>query len=114
MKMQAVFRDTVIAESDNTVVVEGNHYFPEDSLRREHFQPSSTTSICPWKGEASYYSVEVGGAVSADAAWTYLTPSEKARRLLEGRGGPPGTLERRLSVLSAAVPWLTACRSAVV
>jgi len=81
MKMQAVFQDTVIAESEDTVVVEGNHYFPQDSLRREHFQPSSTTSICPWKGEASYYSVEVGGAVSADAAWTYLTPSEKAREI---------------------------------
>jgi len=81
MKMQAVFRDTVIAESDNTVVVEGNHYFPEDSLRREHFQPSSTTSICPWKGEASYYTVEVRGVVSADAAWTYPTPSDKAQQI---------------------------------
>ena len=78
---KAVWNNEVIAESANTVMVEGNHYFPEDSLRREHFQPSSTTSICPWKGEASYYSVEVGGAVSADAAWTYLTPSEKAREI---------------------------------
>ena len=81
MKMQAVFRDAVIAESDDTVVVEGNHYFPEKSLRHEHFTPSSTTSICPWKGTASYYTVEVGGVVNHDAAWTYPTPSPLARNI---------------------------------
>ncbi len=79
--MQAVFQDTVIAESDATVVVEGNHYFPEESLRREHFRPSSTTSICPWKGKAAYWTVAVDGVVNADAAWTYPKPWLLARRI---------------------------------
>ncbi len=81
MRMQAVFQATVIAESDETVVVEGNHYFPEESLRREHFRPSSTTSICPWKGKASYYTVEVVGVVNSDAAWTYPHPSFLAKKI---------------------------------
>ncbi len=81
MRMQAVFEETVIADSDDTVVVEGNHYFPEESLRREHFQPSATTSICPWKGKASYYTVDVGGVVSPDAAWTYPKPTFLARKI---------------------------------
>ncbi|WP_267130047.1 DUF427 domain-containing protein [Cumulibacter manganitolerans] len=76
-----MFQDTVIADSDDTVVVEGNHYFPEQSLRREHLRPSSTTSICPWKGKASYYTVAVGEAVNLDAAWTYPKPSFIARKI---------------------------------
>jgi len=81
MRMQAVFRDTVVAESDDTVVVEGNHYFPEESLRRQYFRASATTSICPWKGKASYYTVEVGGVVNPNAAWTYPKPSFLARKI---------------------------------
>lgn len=81
MRMQAVFHGAVTAESDHTVVVEGTHYFPEESLRREHFRPSSTTSICLWKGKARYYTVAVGGVVYPDAAWTYPKPSFLARKI---------------------------------
>ena len=62
--MKAIWNDQVIAESDDTVVVEGNHYFPAESLRRELFAPSSQKSVCPWKGEASYYDIVVDGAAS--------------------------------------------------
>ena len=81
MTMQAVFNGVVVAESDDTVVVEGNHYFPEDSLRREHFHPTQTTSVCPWKGTASYYSVEADGRTATDAAWYYPTPKDAAREI---------------------------------
>jgi uncharacterized protein (DUF427 family) len=76
--MKAVWRDTVIAESDNTVVVEGNHYFPPDAIKREHFQPSETHTVCGWKGTASYYDVVVGGEVNKDAAWYYPETKEAA------------------------------------
>jgi uncharacterized protein (DUF427 family) len=69
--LKATWNGTVLAESDDTVVVEGNHYFPPDSLNKEFFQPSETHTICPWKGEASYYNVVVDGAVNKDAAWYY-------------------------------------------
>jgi uncharacterized protein (DUF427 family) len=81
MRMQAVFNGTVIAESDDTVVVEGNHYFPEGSLRREYLSPSDTHSLCPWKGRASYFTVSVDGVDSVDAAWYYPRPSPLARRV---------------------------------
>jgi uncharacterized protein (DUF427 family) len=76
--MKAVWRDTVIAESDNTVVVEGNHYFPPDAIKREHFQPSETHTVCGWKGTASYYDVVVGGEINKDAAWYYPETKEAA------------------------------------
>ena len=79
--MKAIWNDTVIAESDRTVIVEGTHYFPADSLRREHFKESATTSVCPWKGTASYYSLEVEGAANADCAWYYPDPEEKAENI---------------------------------
>lgn len=79
--MKAVWNDTVLAESDDTVVVEGNHYFPPDSLRREHFQESSHHTTCPWKGEASYYSVVAGGETNENAAWTYPSPKEAASQI---------------------------------
>jgi uncharacterized protein (DUF427 family) len=82
--MRAIWRDTVLAESDETVVVEGNHYFPADALRREHFRPSDTHTTCPWKGEASYYDVVASGEVNRDAAWYYPQPKEAAREI-EGR-----------------------------
>jgi uncharacterized protein (DUF427 family) len=81
MTMQAVFNGAVIAESDDTVVVEGNHYFPADSLRTEYVTPSDTHTHCAWKGEASYYSVNVDGAVAKDSVWYYPTPSEAAREI---------------------------------
>ena len=77
-RMKAIWKDTVLAQSDDTVVVEGNHYFPVSTLVREHFRSSDTHTSCHWKGVASYYDVVVGGDVNKDAAWFYPTPSEKA------------------------------------
>jgi uncharacterized protein (DUF427 family) len=71
----------VIAASDDTVVVEGNHYFPVEAVKRDYLQPSSTTSVCPWKGTASYYSLEVGGERNPDAAWYYPEPKEAAAQI---------------------------------
>ena len=72
--MKATWNGAVLAESDKTVVVEGNHYFPFDSIRKEYFHDSSTHTTCPWKGEASYYDVVVEGQVNKDAAWYYAEP----------------------------------------
>lgn len=72
--MRATWNGAVLAQSDDTIVVEGNHYFPADALRREHFRDSTTHTTCGWKGEASYYDVVVGDQVNADAAWYYPTP----------------------------------------
>jgi uncharacterized protein (DUF427 family) len=79
--MRAVWRNTVLAESDETVVVEGNHYFPHDSIRREYLRPSDTHTTCPWKGEASYYDVVVDGEVNKDAAWYYPEVKEAAGKI---------------------------------
>lgn len=76
--MKAIWKDTVLAQSDDTVMVEGNHYFPVSTLVREHFRPSDTHTTCPWKGVASYYDVVVGGDVNKDAAWFYPTPAKAA------------------------------------
>ncbi|TCV93987.1 nucleotidyltransferase-like protein [Luteibacter rhizovicinus] len=76
--MRATWKGQLLAESDDTVVVEGNHYFPEATLKREHFRASDHHSVCPWKGTASYYDVVVGDEVNANAAWFYPTPSEAA------------------------------------
>ena len=81
MRLQAVFQGVVIAESDDTIVVEGNHYFPEESLNREFLTSTGTHTICPWKGMASYYSIDVDGVTSPDAAWYYPKPSPLARRV---------------------------------
>ena len=83
---KAIWNDVVIAESGQTEVVEGNHYFPPESLSREHFRESKTTSECPWKGTALYYTVMAGGRENADAAWYYPTrsrrpPTSRARSL---------------------------------
>jgi uncharacterized protein (DUF427 family) len=79
--MRALWNNVVLAESDDTVVVEGNHYFPVDSLRREYFRSSDHHSVCPWKGTASYFDVVVGDDTNANAAWYYPTPSEQARQI---------------------------------
>jgi uncharacterized protein (DUF427 family) len=81
MAVRAVWKGQVLAESDATVVVEGNHYFPPESVRREYFSPSATHSTCPWKGEASYYSVNVDDAQNADAAWYYPQPKAEAEHI---------------------------------
>ncbi len=79
--MKAVWNDHVIAESDNTIVVEGNHYFPPESVKREFLEESGTNTVCPWKGTASYYSVVVEDQRNDDAAWYYPAPKEKAANI---------------------------------
>ncbi len=79
--VRAIWNGTVVAESDDTVVVEGNHYFPPSSLRSEHFRPSQKHTTCGWKGEASYYDVVVDGQINADAAWFYPTPKSAAEHV---------------------------------
>ena len=79
--MRASWNNVVLAESDDTVVVEGNHYFPADSLKREYFRASDHHSVCPWKGTASYMDVVVGDEVNTNAAWYYPNPSEKAAQI---------------------------------
>lgn len=79
--MKATWNGQVIAESDETEVVEGNHYFPADSIKREFFTASSQHTTCPWKGEASYYSVVVDGETNKDAAWYYPQPKDAAKQI---------------------------------
>jgi uncharacterized protein (DUF427 family) len=79
--MKAVWKNTVIAESEKTEVVEGNHYFPADSIKKQYFKESPTTSHCPWKGDASYFTVDVNGEENKDAAWYYAAPKEKAANI---------------------------------
>lgn len=79
--VQAVFNGRVIADSDATVVVEGNHYFPLSSVVDGVLRPTRSKSLCPWKGMAGYYAVEIDGVSCADAAWTYRHPSPLARRI---------------------------------
>lgn len=79
--MKAIWNNKVIAESDETVVVEGNHYFPPSAIKKEFFKDSQLTSFCPWKGTASYYSLEVDGEKNTDAAWYYPSASELAKNI---------------------------------
>lgn len=79
--MKAIWNGTVVAESDDTVVVEGNHYFPEGALRREYFTFSNHKTTCPWKGQASYLSLLVDGEMNADAAWFYADPKPEAEEI---------------------------------
>jgi uncharacterized protein (DUF427 family) len=78
---KAVWNGAVIAESDKTVVVEGNHYFPTSSVRAEYLRPSETHTTCPWKGKASYHNLEVNGQQNPDAAWYYPEPSAAAHEI---------------------------------
>ncbi|GAA1521479.1 DUF427 domain-containing protein [Kribbella lupini] len=120
MTVRAVWNGVVLAESDDTVVVDGNHYFPESALRQEYFTPSPTKSLCPWKGIASYYSVTVYGATNADAAWTYRHPLPSARKLKNGSRSPttskslhtdqPAASAFERLLLPSPVPLLDRCR----
>jgi uncharacterized protein (DUF427 family) len=78
---RATWNGAVVAESDDTVVVEGNHYFPPESVRREHLRPSEFQTVCGWKGTAGYYDVVVGDAVNRNAAWYYPDPKPDAVRV---------------------------------
>ncbi|MEQ8462297.1 DUF427 domain-containing protein [Coleofasciculus sp. E2-BRE-01] len=76
---KAIWNDTVLAESNNCQIVEGNYYFPPDSINQEYFKESSTHTSCPWKGQANYYTIEVDGQQNKDAAWYYPQAKEKAK-----------------------------------
>lgn len=78
---KAIWNNKIIAESEETRIIEGNHYFPANTLKSEFFKESSTHTICPWKGEASYYNLEVDGKTNADAAWYYPETSELAKAI---------------------------------
>ncbi len=79
--MKAIWNGAVLAESDATEVVEGNHYFPADSIRAAYFRPSATHTVCGWKGTASYYTLVVDGKENADAAWFYPEPKPAAAQI---------------------------------
>ncbi len=79
--MKAIWNGVVLAASDNTIVVEGNHYFPPDAVNMQYVKPSTTHTVCPWKGEASYYTVEVNGKQNPDAAWFYPQPKDAAKEI---------------------------------
>lgn len=79
--MKAIWNNQILAESNETIVVEGNHYFPPSSVKREYFTDSETNSVCPWKGTASYYNIVVDGQVNYDSAWYYPEPKEKAQNI---------------------------------
>lgn len=79
--MKAIWNNQVIAESNDTVIVEGNHYFPADAVKKELLKPSDTHTTCPWKGLASYYSLTVDGKTNEDSAWFYPEPKEAAKEI---------------------------------
>ncbi len=81
MSVQAVWNGVVLAESNETRVVEGNHYFPPESIKREYFRESSYHTVCPWKGQASYYDVVLDDKENRNAAWYYPNPSQAARQI---------------------------------
>lgn len=76
--MKAIWNNTIVAESDKTIIVEGNHYFPPDTIKANYFKPSETHTVCSWKGTASYYTLDVDGKQNNDAAWYYPTPKNAA------------------------------------
>jgi uncharacterized protein (DUF427 family) len=79
--MKAIWKGKTLAESNDTIVIEGNHYFPKETINMEYFKDSDTHTICPWKGKASYYSIEVDGEINKDAAWYYPDPSLLAKNI---------------------------------
>lgn len=79
--MKAVWNNSVIAESDDTVIVEGNHYFPLASVNPAFLKPSATTTVCSWKGTANYYTLDVNGSSNTDAVWYYAEPKDAAKQI---------------------------------
>ena len=79
--MKAIWNGETIAESEETIIIEGNHYFPKSDINDKFFQPSANHTFCPWKGEASYYTLFVNGEENADAAWFYPSPKEAAIKI---------------------------------
>jgi uncharacterized protein (DUF427 family) len=81
--MKAIWNGMIIAENTDTVVVEGNHYFPRSSVRSEYLRESATRTTCNWKGEAGYYDLVVGDAINPDAAWYYAAPKDAAKQIAD-------------------------------
>ncbi len=79
--MKAIWNGATLAESDQTIVVENNHYFPADAVHREYFKETDTHTTCPWKGQASYYTLSVNGQENPDAAWYYAEPKDAAKEI---------------------------------
>ena len=79
--MKAVWQNVVLAESNDTIVLEGNHYFPPEAVNRQYLRPSHTHTTCPWKGLASYYHIDVDGERNEDAAWYYPDPKDAAKKI---------------------------------
>ncbi len=79
--MKAIWKNVVLADSDDTALVEGNHYFPPEAVYKEYFQESTTHTTCSWKGEASYYNIVVNGEQNEDAAWYYPEPKDAAKHI---------------------------------
>jgi uncharacterized protein (DUF427 family) len=79
--MKAIWNGAILAESDETITIEGNHYFPADAINKEFFRASETHTVCPWKGTASYYDVVAGGETNKDAAWFYPSPKTEAKEI---------------------------------
>ena len=79
--VRAIWNGAVIAESDETIVIERTHYFPPEAVLMEYLSPTETTSICPWKGEAHYFTISVNGGTNIDAAWTYPAPHPAAKEI---------------------------------
>lgn len=82
--MKAIWNNTLLAESEDTVIVEGNHYFPVESIRMAYFQPNDEHTVCPWKGTAGYYDVSIDGSTNKSAAWFYLE-TKQAAKVIKGR-----------------------------
>jgi len=79
--IKAVWQNVVLAQSETTVVIEGNHYFPPEAIQWDFFTPSETHTLCPWKGQASYYTLKVNGQTNRDAAWYYAEPTAAAANI---------------------------------
>lgn len=79
--VQAIWNGVILAESDKTVIVEGNHYFPPEAINTEYFSENSKTTTCPWKGLASYYDLSVDGSTNESAAWVYPQPKDAAKQI---------------------------------
>lgn len=90
---KAVLNGVALAESENTEVVEGNHYFPPDSVNRNHFEESATRTHCPWKGEASYYGLNVNGTTVENGAWYYPEPKDAASNIRDHVAFYPGEVQ---------------------
>lgn len=111
MTVRATWNDVVLAESDKTVVLEGNHYFPPEAVHWEYLTDSDTHTTCPWKGQASYYTVVVNGDRNRDAAWVYRAPKPPARKIADHVAFWHGVRVERVGD-AAADGWLSRLRQA--